>query len=108
MDPEKQRRYNDLAMNNPNILCREVPAEILAETAYDEIEPSDYFKEYLKNGYTHWRLQNHGRAPLADKQIKDAIILLWSRACRIHLNRVVGNSDPDEDKPFFSDEGLYE
>ena len=107
MDPEKQKHYIDMAMNNPNILCREVPAEILAETAYDEIEPSDCFKEYLGTGYTHWHLKNVGRAPASESLIKYAIIVLWSRACRIHINRAVGHTDPDEDKPFFSDEGLY-
>jgi hypothetical protein len=31
------------------------------------------------------------------------------RACRLHSNNVLGrHTDPDWDKPFFSDEGLYE
>ena len=108
MDPKKQRYYIDMAMNNPNILCRDVPAEILAETAYDDIEPSKFFKEYLETGYTHWHQAKIGYAPTSEKLIKYAIIVLWSRACRMYINSAVGHTDPDEDKSFFSDEGLYE
>ena len=108
MDLAKQDHFLQLAEDNPRMLCSEVPTEILDETSYDDVEPSDFFKDFLRIGYTQWHLQKYGRTPRGREQITNAIIVLWVRARRLHVNRVLSRPDPDLDKPFFSDEGLYE
>ena len=108
MDLAKQDHFLQMAENNPRMLCSEVPTEILDETSYDDVEPSDFFKDFLRTGYTQWHLQKYGRTPRGREQLTNAIIVLWVRARRLHVNRVLSRPDPDLDKPFFSDEGLYE
>ena len=108
MDLAKQDHYLQLAEDTPQMLCSEVPAEVLDETSYDDVEPSDFFKDFLRAGYTQWHLQKYGRAPRGREQVTNAIIVLWVRACRLHINQVLGRPDPDWDKIFFSDEGLYD
>jgi len=34
-------------------------------------------------------------------------LILWNRACLLDTDRLLGQTNPDTDKPFFSDEGLY-
>jgi hypothetical protein len=108
MDLEKQDHFLRFAENNPLMLCSEMPTEVLDETSYDDVEPSDFFKDFLRTGYTQWHLQKYGRTPRGREQITNAIIVLWVRARRLHVNQVLGRSDSDRDKLFFSDEGLYE
>ena len=107
MDPEAEQRYLHLAMENPNILCSQVPSEVLEAATYDDLEPSAFYKSFLEAGHTQWLLKTYGPAPQAKDRINNAIVVLWVRALRLHNSRVLGRPDADDDRPFFSDEGLY-
>ena len=41
-------------------------------------------------------------------QIDNGVMALWLRASRLNTSHVLRRSDPDWDKPFFSDEGLFD
>ena len=44
-----------------------------------------------------------------DQEIIDrAVYVLWYRACALYTSHQTGVADPDWDRPFFSDEGLYD
>lgn len=105
MDRAKEKHYLQMALDIPNMLCSEAPIEIL-EACSSEAEPTDFMEEFFATGFTQWALQKYGlRFP--QERINNAIIVLWHRACRLHTSSLLGNRDPDEDRPFFSDEGLY-
>ena len=106
MDPIQEDQYLQLAMNKPDMLCSEAPLEIL-EACSSEAEPTRFLEEFFATGYTQWLLQKYGRR-LPKERVNNAIIVLWNRACRLHTDMITGVKDPDWDKPFFSDEGLYE
>ncbi|MCE2464407.1 MAG: hypothetical protein J4F46_11015 [Dehalococcoidia bacterium] len=106
MAPLMEQEYLQLARDNPNILCSDVPIEALEAAIDDLLEPSDFFREFLEAGHTQWLLQKHGRLPRSREQINTAIVMLWIRACRLHTSYVLNRPDPDWGKPFFSDEGL--
>lgn len=106
MDPDHEEQYLHLAMNNADLLCSEAPLEIL-EACSSEAEPTQFLEEFFATGYTQWILQEYGRR-LPKDRVNNAIIVLWNRACRLHTSTITGEKDPDWDKPFFSDEGLYE
>ncbi len=107
MDAEKQQHYIQMARDNPNMLCSEVPEEILEQASYDGVEPSDFFKTFLEAGYTQWFFGKYGRTPMSREQITNGIIAVWVRACRLYISHVVNRTDPEWDKRFFSDESLY-
>ena len=97
-----------LAMNNPTMLCSEAPLEVLEAATMGE-EPTRLLREFFATGHLQWLAQHHGRkVRLGKEQLNNAIVVLWLRACRIHTCRLLGRTDEDWDKPFFSDEGLYE
>jgi hypothetical protein len=106
MDSAQEAHYLQVALNNPNLLCSEAALEIL-EACSSEAEPTDFLEEFFAAGYTQWLLQKYGRRP-PQERVNNAIIVLWNRACRLHTSIITGVKDPDRDKPFFSDEGLYE
>ena len=106
MAPLMEQKYLQMAQDNPNILCSDVPIEVLEAATDDLNEPSDFFRDFLEAGHTQWHLQKHGQVPRSREQINNAIVILWIRACRLHTSYVLGRSEPDWDKPFFSDEGL--
>jgi hypothetical protein len=105
MDPAKEEEYLQLAANNPDMLCSEAPPEVL-EICSSEIEPTSFLEEFFAAGYSQWVMQTYGRR-LPQERINNAIIVLWLRACRLHTSILLGDRDPDWDKPFFSDVGLY-
>lgn len=97
-----------MAQEHADIPCSEAPIEIL-EAAASEVEPTDYMEEYFATGYSAWLAIKHGRSIHLPKQMVDrAIIVLWHRACLMNTARLLGQEMPDADKPFFSDEGLYD
>ena len=106
MDPAREEEYLRLAAGNAGMLCSEAPMEVL-EACSSEIEPSSFLEEFFAAGYSQWVLETYGRR-LPQERINNAIIVLWLRACRLHTSILLGTPDPDWDKPFFSDEGLYE
>jgi hypothetical protein len=106
MDSAQEHQYLQLAMNYPYMPCSEAPLEIL-EACSSDAEPTRFLKEFFSAGYTQWILQKYGRR-LPKERVSNAIIVLWNRACRLHTSIITGVKDPDWDKPFFSDEGLYE
>ncbi len=107
MEPATERRYIQMARDRPGLLCSEVPLDLLLETVSDENEPSDFIQEFLETGHTQWRISKFGRLGRGEQQVKDAVVVLWVRAMRLNSSHLLGRSDPDWDKPFFSDEDLY-
>jgi hypothetical protein len=105
MDPAQEKRYLQLAFDRPDLLCSEAPREIL-EACSSEAEPTRFLEEFFATGYTQWLLQKYRRR-LPQERVNTAIIVLWNRACRLHTSIIMGSPDPDWNKPFFSDEGLY-
>ncbi|MDA0735404.1 MAG: hypothetical protein O2909_12770 [Chloroflexi bacterium] len=106
MDSAQEQQYLQLALNRSDILCSEAPTEIL-QACSDDVEPTPFLEEFFGTGYSNWVYQKYGRR-LPQERINNAIIVLWNRACRLHTNILTGVESPDQDKPFFSDEGLYE
>jgi hypothetical protein len=106
MDSAQEDQHLQLAMDHPDMLCSEAPLEIL-EACSSEAEPTRFLEEFFAAGYTQWLWQKYGRR-LPKERVNNAIIVLWNRACRLHTNIITGVKDPDRDKPFFSDEGLYD
>ena len=102
-----EERFLRLAVEQPDMLCSQVPADIL-EAAASEAEPTKFLEEFFATGYTEWLAKKHGRRlHLPREQIDRAILVLWFRACLLETSRLLGRNNGDEDKPFFSDEGLY-
>ena len=109
MDVEEERAYLQLAMDNPNLLCWEVPEDVLQAASYAGDEPNEFLRTLLATGYTQWLLQKHGpRIRPLPEQVDRAVLVLWVRACSLYTSRMTGRPDEDWDKPFFSDEGLYD
>lgn len=107
MDPVAEQHYIELARERPGLLCSEVPLDLLEETVSDVNEPSDFIQQFLETGHTQWRIGKFGRLGRGEQQVKDAVVVLWVRAMRLNSSHLLRRSDPDWDKPFFSDEGLY-
>lgn len=105
MDRATEEEYLRLAVNNANMLCSESPREIL-DACSAEIEPTSFLEDFFSAGYSQWVLETYGRR-LPQERINNAIIVLWLRACRLHTSLLLGVQDPDWDRPFFSDVGLY-
>ena len=102
-----EERCLQMAVECPDLLCLEVPEEVLAAAADDDVEPSEFLRNFLETGYSQWFLQKHGRQVPSRKELVDnATVLLWLRARRLNISRVLGRADAEWDKPFFSDEGL--
>ncbi|PKB70907.1 MAG: hypothetical protein BZY87_08425 [SAR202 cluster bacterium Io17-Chloro-G6] len=107
MDRETEARLLKMAMEQPDITCGDAPAEIL-EAASAEAEPTPFMEEYFASGYSEWLAVKHGRRINIPQNITNrAILVLWNRAGLLHTDRLMGQSSPDADKPFFDDEGLY-
>ena len=87
--------------------CAETPVEILVAAAA-EAEPTPYMEEYFAVGHSSWLAFKHGRKISLPQNLMDrAILVLWNRAGLLNTDRILGQTNPDADKPFFSDEGLY-
>ena len=107
MDPRMREQYIQSARDNPNVLCSEIPVEILAETAYDDNDPSDLLRDFLEAGFNQWLAHKYGRSlDLPQEMVREVVAVLWIRTCRLYTSHLLGRPDPDWDKPFFSNEGL--
>ncbi len=107
MDPDSQARFLKMAMEQPDITCGNAPDEIL-EAASAEAEPTPFMEEYFATGYSEWLAVKHGRRINVPQNITDrAILVLWNRAGLLNTDRLLGQKNPDAEKPFFDDEGLY-
>ena len=107
MDLSDEERYRNIAGDQPDILCSQVPQELLVEAA-SEAEPTPFFEEFFATGYIGWLANKHGRRIRPPQvQIDRAILVLWYRACLLSTGRLLGQSNEFDDQPFFSDEGLY-
>ena len=104
MNPEMVEYYLQLAADNPEMLCSEMPAEIL-EACAAEAEPTVFMEEFLTAGHVQWLLQRYKRR-LPQQYVNNNILRLWLRACRLHTSKLTGAADPDWDKPFFSTEDM--
>lgn len=106
MDSEQEEQFLQLALDRPGLLCSEAPIEIL-EACSADAEPTPFLEEFFGTGFSGWAYEEYGRR-LPQFIINNAIIVLWNRACRLHTATLTGEQDPDLDKPFFSDEDLYD
>ena len=105
LQPEAENNYIQLALEHSSMLCSEAPPEIL-EACASEAEPTKFMEEFFATGYSQWVLENRGHR-LPQEIINNAILVLWLRACRLHTSILLEEQEPDWDKPFFSDTGLY-
>ena len=105
LQPEAENSYIQLALEHSAMLCSEAPPEIL-EACASEAEPTKFMEEFFATGYSQWVLENRGHR-LPQEIINNAILVLWLRACRLHTSILLEEQEPDWDKPFFSDTGLY-
>ena len=97
-----------MALNRPDVLCSEVPTELL-EAASSVDEPTRFLENFFATGHAQWLAKKHGRrVRLGKDQLNNAILVLWLRSCHLQTSHILGLPHPDLDKPFFSDEGLYE
>ncbi len=107
MDSAKEAYYLQFAADNPEILCSEVPLDLLEEAA-TEAEPTPFFEQFFGVGYSGWLAKKHGRRiRFPQERINAAILVLWYRAILLNTDRIVGTHEVDADGPFFSDEGLH-
>ena len=108
MDPAREEYYLRMALNGPDVLCSEVPIELL-EASSSVDEPTRFLENFFATGHTQWLAKKHGRrVQLGKDQLNNAILVLWLRACHLHTSHILHLSHPDLYRPFFSDEGLYE
>ena len=71
-------------------------------------EPSPFFVEFFAVGHLEWLCQQEGKRVRLPKEVLDqAALALWTRACYLNTSLLLNQPNPDWDKPFFSDEGLY-
>ncbi len=109
MDAETQQRFIQLATDQPNIICSEVPPELLEAASFAGDEPDQFLRSFFAAGYTQWVVSNHGaRTIVAKERVDQAVLVLWVRACSLYTSRMTGRPDDDWTKPFFCDAGLYE
>jgi hypothetical protein len=107
MSREAQQDFLKMAAERPEMTCAEIPIAIL-EAASAEAEPTPFMEEYFAAGHASWLAFKHGRRIGLPQNLMDrAILVLWNRAGLLNTDRMLGNSNADDDKPFFSDEGLY-
>ena len=107
MELEARQGFLKMAEEHPEMTCAETPVEIL-EAAAAEAEPTPYMEEYFAVGHAGWLAFKHGRRISLPQNLMDrAILVLWNRAGLLNTDRMLGQTNPDADKPFFSDEGLY-
>ena len=107
MDAEDQAQFLKMAEEQPDILCSQV-SDLILEFASAEAEPTPFMEEFFATGYAEWMNLKHGRRINIPQNLIDrAILVLWNRAGQLNTDRILGNTSPDADKPFFSDEDLY-
>ena len=107
MDTSTKEQHLCLARDYPNITCSQIPFDILEASTNDPTEPSDFIKDFLEAGHRQWLISEYGSVRRSEQQIKNAVVVLWVRATRLYAIYNLNAEDPDWEKPFFSDAGLY-
>ncbi len=108
MNPDQEEAYIQMAQDNPEILCSEIPVDLLEAASYSGEEPSEFLTQFLTAGHQEWLARrNGGRYRYEQERIDRAVYLLWYRACHLYTSHMMSLADEDWNKPFFSDEGLY-
>ena len=107
MEPDRERHFLSMAVEQPDILCADAPGEIL-EACGVEVEPTDFLEHYFAAGHSAWLAHKHGRSINKPQILVDqAILVLYRRACLLNTARLMGQVSPEDENPFFSDEDLY-
>lgn len=107
MDLEREEFFTQMAAGHPNLLCSEVPDELLEAASYAGDEPDRFLRSLFTTGYTQWLRHNLSpRLRLPREQIDRGIIVLGVRACNLNTSRLSGRPDDNWHKPFFWDEEL--
>ena len=105
----REQYYLQLAQDRPNMLCSDVPLELLGNCLHASDEPTEFLKSLFGAGHAQWLAGNYGHNVVISKdRMNNAIIVLWRRACRLYTSHILNRPDADWGSPFFSDEGLYE
>ena len=108
MNQDQEAAFVQMAQDNPEILCSEIPVELLEAASFSGEEPSEFLTQFLTAGHLEWLAQRHdGRYHYEQERIDRAVYLLWNRACHLYTSHIMSLADADWVKPFFSDEGLY-
>ena len=108
MNQDQEEAYIQLAQDNPEILCSEIPVELLEAASFSGDEPSEFLTQFLTAGHQEWLARRDGgRYHYEQERIDRAVLLLWNRACHLYTSHIMSRADADLLKPFFSDEGLY-
>jgi hypothetical protein len=109
MEKDQEKLYIQMAREHPDIICSDVPVEILEAAAFSGEEPTNFMKEYLAAGHQEWLIRTLGqRAYFEPEQVDRSVMVLWLRACDLYTSHRFNRPNPEADKPFFSDEGLYD
>ena len=109
MDAAREEYYLQLAQDRPNMLCSEVPIELLENCLHASDEPTEFLSNLFRLGHTQWLSNKYGQGVQVSKdRMNNAIIVLWLRACRLYTSHILDRLDADWKTCFFSDEGLYE
>ena len=108
MNQDQEAAYTQMAQDNPEILCSEIPVELLEAASFSGEEPSEFLTQELTAGHQEWLAGRYGgRYHYGQERIDRAVLLLWDRACHLYTSHIMSRADPDWGKPFFADEGLY-
>lgn len=97
---DQEPEYVRLAETSPVMLCSEAPPEILEACALDN-EPTPFLERFFEAGIRAHARHEHGRE-LPQMYVNNAILVLWLRSCRLYTNGLLGVTDPDLDRQFFS------
>lgn len=108
MDRLDQELYIEMIKSKPGITCSEMPFDILEAASFAGGEPDDFMKEFLSVGYVEWLRQTYGSGfRISKERLTNDTIVLWVRACQLYESHLLNIPNLGEDKPFFTEDGLY-
>lgn len=109
MDTAEEESYIQLAARNPNMLCSDLPFEILQACSFSDNEPTAFLRRFFRAGHIAWLTELIGRQTEFDPELIDrAVFVLWIRASSLYTSYMIGREDKDWIQQLFSDEGLYD
>ena len=109
MDTAEEESYIQLAARNPNMLCSDLPFEILQACSFSDNEPTEFLRRFFRAGHIGWLTELIGRQTEFDPELIDrAVFVLWIRASSLYTSYMIGREDKDWIQQLFSDEGLYD
>ena len=74
LNAHNQNEYMAIAMEQPNILCSDMPPTLLEAASWDGEEPSPFFVEFLSAGYQEWLAGETGQRVRLPREILDQIV----------------------------------